>query len=450
MSVGVINYYAGRNIVTNRTKVGYDIKGESSVTGGTATKVKDIDHGINGEWAKWGNDDRLPTQLREKVQQGDITGAAMRKWIELIYGQGLFYYNPADGQDMSVKPIYDEEVEDFLFDNKIHEVLMPSQIADFGHYWCSFSEFTLNNNRDKITGLFHKTAEFCRLKPIDDTEEVSHLLYSPKFPYIVQSELKEIELLDPFNWRKQINQGNPKGNKKYAIYSFFKTPGMVFYPTPYHIGLFKKDGWIDYTNKTPLMLTKMRENQMRVVYHIEISLNYFRELYQGNGENEEAWDDMTEIQKRQKYQDKAQEIEDALTGSDNWGKSIKTLFETDMEGNELSFVKITAIDNKFKSDEWIPGNENASGTIAQAMGIDPTSVGMQKSGVASGSGSDKRVAFNTAISSNTIYQNIILWQLNFVARFNGWKVRFGFRHHYNVSTDFNKSGISSTDKNHDE
>lgn len=445
--MSMVYFYVGKDLTTGRAKVNYTVKSNSSLSGGTSTKVKDKDRRYTREWAPWGASDNLPTELREKAQKGDIAPAAFRKWNELIYGTGLFYWKAGEGQDMAVTPHYDLKIEDWLDDNGIRELFLPAQIADFGIYWCAFSEFALNNRRDYINNLYRKTAEFCRLLPVNDTEKVSHVVYSPKFPHIVQSELKKIPLLDRFGWRKQLAKSK---SKKYAIFSFFPTPGMVYYPTPSHIGLFKKDGWIDYTNATPLMLTKMRSNQMKVVYHIQISLNYFEEIYQGNGENEEAWIEMSDTRKRQLIGEKAKEIEDTLTGSNNWGKSIKSLLQTDVDGNEIEHVKITVLDHKLKSDEWIPGNENASGTIAQAIGIDPTTIGMQKSGLASGSGSDKRVAFNTASQSNTIYQNIILWQLNFVSRFNKWGVRFGFRHHYNVSTDFAKSGVSNTDKNHDE
>lgn len=449
-----IIFHVGKSMVTGRAKVNYEVKGSSSLSGGTSTKVKDADRGYTREWAPWGASDNLPTELREKAQKGDTAPAAFRKWNELIYGEGLFYWRVGDGQDMAVTPAYVQEVEDFLEDSAIRELFLPAQISDFGMYWCCFSEILLNERRDKITYLHHKTAEFCRLKPVNDTEVVKSIVYSPKFPYVVQSELKEITLVDRFRWKKQLVQSKPK-KKKYAIFSFYPTPGQVFYPTPYHIGLFKKDGWIDYTNNTPLILTKMRENQVKIMLKISVALEYFEEVYGGGfdeDENTETWENMSDIRKRELIGEYAQKIEDTLTGAENWGKSVQTVFRysPDGEGKEMDFVKIDVIDHKFKSDEWIPGNENASGTIAQAIGIDPTTIGMQKSGVASGSGSDKRVAFNTSSMSNTIYQKIILWQLNFIARFNGWNVRFGFRHNYNVSTDFSKNGVSSTDQNHDD
>lgn len=442
-----VSFYAGTSM--GRARVSYETpKSNSSLTGGTSTKVKDVDRGYTREWAPWGASDNLPTELRKKAQKGDTAPAAFMKRNELIYGKGLFYWKAGEGQDMAVKAHYDQKVEDWLDDNCIREMFLAAQIADFGVYWCCYSEFLLNNRRDYITELHHKTAEFCRLLPVKDTEKVSHIVYSPKFPYPVQSELIKIPLLNRFRWRKQIAENKAK---KYGIYTYFHTPGTVFYPSPYHIGLFKKDGWIDYTNATPLMLTKMRQTQAKILYHIRIPIIYFEMMYQGNGKNEESWLDMSDARRREIFEDKAKELENALSGSDNWGKAITSLFMVDESTNEaMPDIDIKVLDHKFKSDEWIPGNENASGTIAQALGVDPTTIGMQKSGLASGSGSDKRVAHNTATQDNTIYQDIILWQLNFVSRFNKWGVRFGFRHHYNVSTDFSKNGVSSTDENHDD
>ncbi|MEM6772306.1 MAG: hypothetical protein AAF597_17150, partial [Bacteroidota bacterium] len=65
------------------------------------------------QWAPWGIDDRLPTTIREKVEEVPIAGQAIYRLMGMMYGNGLAYYRNSDleGGNTKVSRAYIPEIE---------------------------------------------------------------------------------------------------------------------------------------------------------------------------------------------------------------------------------------------------------------------------------------------------------------------------------------------------
>jgi len=124
--------------------------------------------------------------------------------------------------------------------------------------------------------------------------------------------------------------------------------------------------------------------------------------------------------------------------------SILTVFHFDeLKNQALGKIEIIAIDDKVKSDSWVPGAERANFEIVQGLGAHPTDFGLSRENGAmgSGSGSDKREVYNTGISLNTVEQQCLLAPLNFISRYNRWGVRFLIDHTSHTTSNLNESGL---------
>jgi hypothetical protein len=106
------------------------------------------------------------------------------------------------------------------------------------------------------------------------------------------------------------------------------------------------------------------------------------------------------------------------------------------------------IDDKTKNDHWVPSSEKADAQIVQGLGIHPSQFGLATEGgkMGSGSGSDQRESYNTAITINTPEQELLLEPLNWIAQYNAmtdpdWDVVFFIDHTQHTTTNDQESGL---------
>ena len=107
------------------------------------------------------------------------------------------------------------------------------------------------------------------------------------------------------------------------------------------------------------------------------------------------------------------------------------------------------MDDKIKSNAWVPSSEKADAQIVQGLGLHPSQVGLATEGgkMGSGSGSDQRESYNTGITLNTIEQEIVLEPLNWIAAFNAqtdpknWDITFFIDHTIHTTTNVQESGL---------
>lgn len=405
--------------------------------------------------ARWGDDDRLPTHVRQKVYNIPMAGQAIYRLTQMMYGNGLAYYRNSDLQE-GTRPqrAYIPAVEAWLQRNHIHRKWLVAQMADYRLYMNTFSEMIFSRDGRQVTGLFHKSAEFCRLAKQDQaTYNIDYIYYSPKFALPHPPALNEMKKIRLHRWQ-QDTQYQPGelppfagySNPKLAWHSKFETPGVLYYARPFWLGLFRKNGWMDVSQAVPEIVNSMMRNQVRLKYQILIPESYFEVRYL-------EWHSFTAEQRNEVIDKLIKEINAKLNGTQNAYMSITTLFKQDnMRGSELGKIEIIPIDDKVKEGSWVPSSEKADAQIVQGLGLHPSQVGLAPEGgkMGAGSGSDQRESFNTGITVNTIDQEIILEPLNWVARFNAqlnpdWDITFFIPHTHHTTTNEVETGLVPDD-----
>jgi hypothetical protein len=407
---------------------------------------------LNRKWARWGNSDNLPTKVRRKFKTVPIAGIAIERLIAMMFGNGIAYYRNADlAKGNKIERAFIPEVEAFLKRNRINTAWLPGQFADYRYYMNCFSELIFSLDKREIIGIHHKPAEHCRVATHNPgTKRSETLFYSPDFglgnePQEIRT--LQIPLISLYDYYFDEENYTKRFKNKFAWHSYFPTPGHFYYADAFWAGLFVENGWIDVSAKVPQVVNAMMNNQVVLKYQILIPETYFEVRFQ-------EWQTYTDEQRNKFINDLIDEINDTLSGTDNWFKSITTLFKQDPNtGAELGKIEIIAIDDKVKDDKWVPSSEKSDAQIVQGLGLHPSQVGLAPEGgkMGAGSGSDQREAYNTAINTNTIHQNIVLEPLNFIAQYNAlinpgvWDITFFIDHTVHTTTNNQESGMQPSD-----
>jgi len=396
------------------------------------------------DWAPWGEDDCLPTTIREKLYSVPMAGRAIYQLVQMMYGNGIAYYNNRELQDgPKVSRAFTPKIESFLSKNRIATNWLPAQLIDYRFYMNCFSEMIFNNARNQITGIYHKKAEFSRLSVQNKkTGAIENLYYSPRFADGYVPTSKQIKSIQLFDWVNEDDFLNKITGWKFAWHSYFPTPGTDYYARPLWLGLFAKDGWIDVSASVPKIISSMQHNQLRLKYHILIPESYFEIRYSD-------WQGMTDKKRNAKIDQLITNINSSLRGVDNIYSSIATVYREDHNTRQpVGKIEIIPVDNKIKESAWVPSSDKADAQIVQGLGLHPSQVGLSPQGgkMGAGSGSDQRESFNTGITLNTMDQLVVLEPLNWIARFNAqtdpdWDVTFFIDHTYHTTTNNEESGM---------
>jgi len=406
------------------------------------------DEEVEGEWARWGANDSLPTDIRRKIEKSPMAGQTINKLISMMYGNGLAYYRNSDLREGNLNPkrAYIPEVELWLKRNKIRTKWLIPQFADYRMTMNSFSEFILNKRCDFITGLYHKSGEFCRLGPMNDkTMHIDKLFYSPDFGQLQPPSNNRRAEIPLYRWYDEDEFLRKLKGYKFAYHSRYETPGALYYARPWWIGLFRDGGWIDSNIAVPEIVNAMMMNQVILKYQILIPETYFEIRHQD-------WNTYTDKDKNKIIDELIDDINDTLSGTKNAYKSITTVFKQDPQGNAIGQVEIKAIDDKMKKDNWVPSSEKSDAIIVQGLGLPTSQAGISNQGGlgGAGSGSDMREGFNSVISLNTIDQDIELEPLNFMAQFNArvrpnFDVTFFIDHTHHTTTNNSEDGMKPSE-----
>lgn len=413
-----------------------------------APAPREVDEGY--PWAPWGSSDRLPTDIRQKIEKVPMAGFAIYRLVQMMFGNGIAYYRNSDLVDgPKVRRAYIPAVERFLRDNRINTSFLPAQFADYRLLMNSFCEMIFSNDRREVVRVYHKPAEHCRLAKHDQQLARSkYLLFSPDFGLgygsgIDYGRVRGIPLLP---WWDQDNYLARFRGYKIAWHSRFETPGIFYYARPWWIGLFRKNGWIDASVAVPEVVNSMMRNQVRLKYQILIPESYFRIRHQN-------WDSYTDDERNKIIDTLIATLNNALSGTKNAYTSIVTVFkQNEVTGDAFGKIEILAVDDKLKKDAWVPSSEKADAQIVQGLGLHPSQVGLAPEGgkMGAGSGSDQRESFNTGITVNTIDQDIVLEPLNWIAQYNArnnpdWDITFFIDHTHHTTTNNQETGLATSE-----
>lgn len=396
---------------------------------GSPEKIKTAD-GKSHNIVKWGDKNDLPSQIMKSCYKSPIVTAGMNFNCSATYGDGIIYgrwqVNEKGKrtfiQDKSIK-----EINDFFLNNDIDNYIME-QANDITWFYNIFPEILLNKNEKnvKIVGLRHKEAAFSRLEEMDaDTGLIKNHFYSAKWGETSQSDSKiyVTPMLSPYNTVDDLKERMgvvPGRNGKRIIpknYRFIipinlPTPGRNYYQKPYWYSIIES-GWLDYSQRIPEFKNALLENQMVIKYHVELSDDYFKTIFQSEKITEDS-------EKQDRIKKEYNDLNRFLSTVKNTGKTVISFVKHDAQGKELRRMKINVIDNKFTGGEYIEDSEEASNIISYGLGVHPSLIGSSPGKNKNISGSEARELFIIKQSMLRPLRDRLLRPLYIIKAFNNW------------------------------
>lgn len=414
------------SVLTN--KMGEEISvcfSEPMLTLDQVYSVADVDVATenNKKYVSWGSDNLLPYQIEKQIGGDEVLSQCMGFNINTLFGIGPHYTN-LDGS-----AIRDNVMERWLITQNFTKLTL-GQAMDLKYWgWC-ITLIYLNRERKEIKKMRHIDASNCRFAPVDKSGKIPYIVYKDfenqdskdaQFDYPLLDEedpLSDLMVRAGLEPDQTTGKNRPEKDTVYALLTKIPMVGNHIYPHQYFYPILKSN-WPRI--KKGITIAKMAkiENSTQIKYLVEISKDYWRQLYAQEG----CLDDMKK-QKELNYQ-KRQEIEQFCTGAENSGKMWISSFYVDPNGHEMQDIKITALDIKKMGGEFSDEIVEATNIMCFSMGVHPNMIGATPGKAQmNNSGSDKRELFTLKQVQEIPYRLMLKNIHTLVLWFNHWNDKY--------------------------
>lgn len=382
----------------------------------------------------WGDSNDFPQTIISKVDKNVEIGEILDKKSNLLYGDGLEWgelSRDEKGKEI-LKPLsdnLDKEIRTWCKRSNINRYIIEAS-KDINWFVNAFVEAIKSRKGDKIAQLCVQAAEECRWGPQNAKGLIDTCYINANWPdaTIKDAETKSLSVIDPY-YDAAANFKAMKQER--AIYPLsYARPGNKFYQkSDWHAII--ESGWLDVSELIPKFKKALMENQSTLQYEIKIADIYWVKKFK----------DYETLPKKEQNEIKQKEvaaIQDLISGAENAGKNFYSVFlANEQYGKEIDLIKITPIDNKIKSGQFLEDGKDASLYTMSALGLHPALTGTMPNSGLGGAGSNIREAYNLHMLTNKSRQDLILEPLNLlVAEYNGWEnVTFRFRNQFMTTLD---------------
>lgn len=443
--------FFGNIALSSFGKIGavYAFKNTTETGPNAITTVKVEVKDKTGEIASWGSKNDYPQKIVEAVGNSGSGQSGLRFLRKAHYGGGVILFDDTPTQDgkKSIKllqPSAFPEIDLFFKKSQIKKFVKET-IADLEWFYICFPEYILQDNYQKITRVKRQKSAWCRFE-VQNSESglIENIYISQKFGReSVNPDSEYVEVvphIDPYLSVEEVKTYCQKnGIKKFIRPTFYPLIDEGYYPSAAWHAIVK-NGWLEVANSVPELKKAMFKNQISIKYQIEIDERYFETKYAPDWKNKKVEDRITIREQL------INSINESLSGNDKAAKSIQSMMFVDEKGIQTSAIKITAIDDKLKDGSYLPEAEAANSEILVALGVDSSLIGgsgIPGGKIGSGSGSDKRVAFNIHQALNKSDREYTIETLEFVFEYNGWTPKIGIQDTEITTLDKNPTGTQT-------
>lgn len=364
------------------------------------------------ELALWGTDNLFPQNVKRDADLSVIIPQTLARQANILYSSGVSYGFENEEGEFTPAP-RNPEIEFFLRNSKINRYLREASI-DFYWFFNVFPNFILSRDRKKIVSLCTQEAMFTRFGLQNKKTGIIDTCYinaNWDNGGTVADSIK-LPAIDPyFDAVTQVRDGK---DFSYIYPISYPTPGQVYYQLAFWNSV-RDSKWLDLAKKIPLFKSSLMTNQLDIKYHIEVSTWYWEWKYPD-------WNKYDFVKRKELMSNEIKAFSDTMSGEEKAGKAFVTANRVhEHTGKEESAWKINPIDDKVKDGKYIDDSQEASLNILYGLGFDPILIGsIPGKGMGAGSGSDKRVAYNTYLSTIEPHRDIIVEPLEFISDYNGW------------------------------
>lgn len=393
---------------------------DDGTTPTVAVKIKEKEY----TYIPFGCDNNLPFELIKNI--GESSVMAQNKLFNVLtcYGMG-FQYN-----DIETKlPTKDKDVNLFRMHNSLSRFFLE-QITDMKYFFFCVSAIILNKKGDKIVGIRHKEACYCRFTQSKNGRS-EYVLYANWRNATAPENIEVLPLLDELDPLGDLQQrmslcrqdGQTKSrqtvepackDRVFAIVTRFPTPGSQYYPVPYYSAIFR-DKWYDISRLIAIGKMAKLKNHAAIPYLVEIHNDYWRGIFK------EEHITSVEEQKKRKAAEK-EKIRSFISGIENSGKLWIAGYYTTPDGHEGKMVRITRIDTSKDGGDYSDDIAESNNMQCYADNIHPNLVGATPGkSQTNNSGSDKRELFTLKQSIEKAFHDLMETVHWVVIYFNHWE-----------------------------
>jgi hypothetical protein len=402
----------------------------------------------NGDWVNWGKNNNFPEEVMRDLRESTIGKRILSDRAKRHVGAGIAYYTKKVEDNRLIEvPLYIPEIEDYLEANKVFAV-QKAIVEDLETFFNAMPYFRLGRGGKLIASYGYKKMIHCRFGEMEEgNNHIDKIFHSYNWPNPKIGDDKDVVDIDIYDEKE------PLKHKRFVYPLRYSTSDECLY---YELAIWdsvRQNGWMAIDQLVPKLKQHIFENQAILKYHIKIPYDYWYRKY-----GAKCWEGKTEAEKNDAIQNELQNMDTFLKGAENSGKSFISFYGHDPVTNKpYPGWEIVAIDNKLKSDDYLPDATAAYSAICFAMGYDPTLIGAglidkRSSG---GSGSDKRESLTNLQSSMPIDRMVSLEPLRLITRVNKWNEKYasqlnGGRIHWAyIDTDTSQTlnEISPKDRN---
>lgn len=387
--------------------------------------------------AFWGDGNDFPQQVIQRYNKNPLIPETLDKKAAMWLGGGLMACENEEATTM----VPDPEIRAFMTSISTKRY-QREQAKDFAWLANGFPEMILSKNREKIVQLHSNETAFCRWGRMNEqTGEMDRVYLNANWPQASSLDPHTIELpaLNPYAWdlEEQIRSGK---FWKYIYPLSYPSIGTTYYQLANHNTIISSE-WLSVLEAIPQFKKYAIGNQMSLLYHIEVSEEYWKKVY---GDEWINGDFNAKMAIKDRF---LTGLNEKLTNVKGAHSSIMTDRWLDHAGNEqgikINVLKDIKVDGKFSEDY-----SDGTALLLYSLGVDPTLVGYASKDIQRSGGSDKREAFWIFISQSMPVRQVLVEPFEVVASYNGWRKRwpeltFKFRDTALTTLDTGKSTATS-------
>lgn len=383
-----------------------------------ADSTKPKDDGTSSDVSFWGDENDFPQKVIKAVE-GSTELAPLLDWkARALQGRQLLPFKltgwDPDKKQLVYDYVDDPEITDFL-SHRITQRYLREAATDFFWFGNVFPDLIKSVGKDKIAYIGTHDASWCRWGKMDDKGNIKKCYVSANWPDAKPQSKGTLEfpVIDPYSYSAVEDLKGNKNIDRFVYPISYPSPGKAFYQLASWNG-FLTTLWAKIAKSVPKSKERMMSLMLSARYILQIPINYWPAVHKD-------WSKKTPAEQAEIKKNKVKEINNDLTGADNAGKTILTEVGFDEAGREIPSWKIVPIENNSNAGEHLEDSREASEHLMRALSVDPTLVGDGPGNkMGSGSGSDKRVAFNIYVALQQPYRDVILEPFKFIAEYNGW------------------------------
>lgn len=405
--------------------IGFSTRTMSMYMGDDAKPVSDTHPPLElttVEWSKWGDNNDLPKRMADDIENTGVLNAALEAKSRIAVGKGLMPFL-LTGMERDGK-----EILDFCFDNEILDWLEMNQINEFAFdkaydrnaYGWNVSKLLFNKGRNKINRIIRHDVYEARLQRKDERFRINNVFLSGDWSRVGttydEKKMAKIPLLQDGRELERLMADGAK--KEFALINRRIRDGRQYYPLPlwYAARL-----WVNVARQVPTAKKAMFDNQLRLTYIITVNSSYWERVYA------DQWAGFTPTEKAAKQQELYDMIDETLTGTDKWFKSITAGKVVDHSGKEIKDIEIDVVDDKMKDGQLLPDSSAANSEIIFSLMMNPALMGNGQPGgpySSNAGGSNVRESYLVQLMLMEAERKEIARELGIVAHVNGWAKKY--------------------------